>query len=297
MPSLYTHYSFGKDVLNKLNKNIQKEININIDYYNMFNQGFDNLYYYLFKWNYYRYFGIRCHKKNIDLFFKHAITYVKKNKLSNNSTCTNLIYGVINHYILDTIIHPFINYQVTNLNFPHTKLEFMIDGYLYKKNNNLKWQNKIYKTLIPKLKFSNDLLNLLDYTFFNTYNEKNIGHIFNISHNLGYYIYRYFINDYYGIKAYFYKLIDFINPKKEEKFSKLTFRINESNEKVLNPLKLEWHHPNNLNKKYNYSFEELYDFSLHLAVKLNTLAYNIIHKDEDINKLLEEISLITIDNI
>jgi len=62
MPALHTHYEFGQEVLKKLNKKIQKEINTNISYYNMFNQGFDNLYYH-FRWKYYRIFGIRAHKK------------------------------------------------------------------------------------------------------------------------------------------------------------------------------------------------------------------------------------------
>ena len=51
MSALHTHYKHGNDVLKKLYKKQQLEINTNNNYYNMFNQGFDNLYYYLFNWN------------------------------------------------------------------------------------------------------------------------------------------------------------------------------------------------------------------------------------------------------
>ena len=297
MPALYTHYTFGQNVLNKVNKNLQKEIKENIDYYNMFNQGFDNFYYYHFKWQYYRDFGIRCHKKKIDLFFTNAINYIKENNLQDNSICTNMIYGIINHYTLDTIIHPFINSQVDNLNIPHTKIEFIIDSYLYKYISNDKWHNSLYKTLIPKLKFNNDLINLLDYTFLNTHNEEHIGKIFNRSHNNGYYIYRYFINDYYGIKTKIYRIIDFILRRDDNFFSNTTFRIKESNDEILNMNKNTWHHPSNKEKTYNYSLEELYIYSLKNAVKLNNLAYKVIHNKEDINKLINEIKQINLDNI
>ena len=205
MPAVYTHYLFGQKVLKKLNKTLQKEILENINYYNMFNQGFDNLYYYPFKWSYYRNLGIRSHKKKVDLFFKNAILYIKDHNLDNNSIYTNMIYGIINHYTLDTIIHPFINYQVTNINIPHTNIEFMLDGYYYLNNNQEKWRGKIYQTLIPKLKFDNNLLELLNHSYLTTHNEKNIGYIFQKSHNIGYYAYRYFINTYFKLINFLYK--------------------------------------------------------------------------------------------
>ena len=63
MPALYTHYTFGNDVLSKLTKKDQEKIKENILYYNMFNQGFDNLFY-DYKWNYYRNFPSLTVKEN-----------------------------------------------------------------------------------------------------------------------------------------------------------------------------------------------------------------------------------------
>ena len=297
MPALYTHYSFGQDVLSNLNKNIQKEINENINYYNMFNQGFDNLFYHHRKWKYYRTFGIKAHTTKIDLFFKTTINYILEHDLNNDSNITNMVYGFINHYTLDTLMHPFINYQVTNLNIPHTKIEFILDGYFYKKNNKQKWRNNIYNTLIPRLKFNKALSLLIEYVFYDIHNEKNIGHIFERSHNNGYYIYRYFINDNLGIKTFIYKIIDFFIPKKDIEFSKNTFKLKEFNEEILNKQKRKWLHPKNKEEKYNYSLEEIYNISLKICIKLNTLAYKVLHEKEDVNKLIDKIKLISLENI
>ena len=142
MPTLYTHYKFGNDVLNKLNNNQKESIKKEIKYYNMFNQGFDNLYYYHIHWKYYKNFGVRAHKKKVDIFFKNIFKFIKENKLENDSSITNMIYGFINHYTLDTIMHPYINYQVKNLKIPHTKIEFMLDAIYINNNPKFKWKNK-----------------------------------------------------------------------------------------------------------------------------------------------------------
>lgn len=294
MPALYTHYKFGQDVLNNLDNNLKEKINKNIAYYNMFNQGFDNLYYY-FKWSYYRKFGIKAHKTNIDLFFTNIFNFIKENNLENNSIVTNVIYGFINHYTLDTILHPFINYQVKNLNIPHTKIEFMLDYYLISLKNK-KWKSNIYNTLIPRLKFDNDLINLLDYTFLNTYNIENIGKIFNRSHNNGYYIYRYFITDIHNIKTKFYKIIDLILHNEDIKLSENTF-TKTIDLRILNSDKLVWHHPNNKKETYNYSFQELYDYSLNICIYLCNIANDVLNNNLKTEKFINLITKIDLKNI
>lgn len=290
MSALYTHYKLGNDVLKKLSKKQQNEIKKELDYYNMFNQGFDNLYYYLFKWKYYRTFGIKAHKKKIDLFFKEVITYIKENNLETDSTITNLVYGFINHYTLDTIIHPYINYQVKNLNIPHTKIEFMLDSQIKNIANT-------YHVLIPRLKFNKELLELINHVFFKVHNEKNIGKIFNKSHNLGHYIYRYFINDNTGIKTAIYKFIDFIFPFMDITLHENTFYTKEFDKRILNVNKDTWHHPTNTKEKYNYSYEELYNIALEISIKLNKKAYQVLNNKIELEDLLIDIKLIHLNNI
>ena len=262
MPALFTHYKFGQDVMSNLDEDIKKSINDNINFYNMFNQGFDNLYYH-FKWQYYKKFGIKAHSKNIDHFFKNLIKYIKNNNLQDDSTCTNMIYGFINHYTLDTILHPFINYQTENLNLTHTRIEFMLDSKI--KNNELQ-----YKLLIPRLKFNTDLIELITTVFKETHNMDNIGKIFMRSHNNGYYLFQ---------------------------LSQNTFYIKKFDDRILNNNKLDWHHPKNKNEVYNYSLEELYNISLEIAVKLNTQAYKILHDEEQLDDLISNIKLINLKSI
>ena len=289
MSALYTHYKFGNDVLEKLSNHQQKTIKKEIKYYNMFNQGFDNLYYYLPKWKYYRNFGINAHKKKVALFFEELVLYIKENKLENDSIITSMLYGIINHYTLDTLIHPYINYQVKNLDIPHTKIEFMLDGRLK--------DIATYQILIPKLKFNKNLINTIDTLFEHVHNEKNIGKIFNISHNLGYYVYRYFINDKTGIKTAIYRLIDFLIPFKDIKFYQNTFYTKKIDERILNTDKENWHHPNNKNDLYNYSYDQLYEVAINIATKTNKLAYQVLSNKKNCSELIKTIKLIDLKNI
>lgn len=291
MPALFTHYKLGQDVLKNTNKIIKKDIEDNIEYYNMFNQGWDNLYYHFPKWNYYKHIGYISHKENVSKFFYNAIKYIHDNHLENNSKYTNLIYGILNHYTMDTIIHPFVNYQVKNLDITHTKIEFMIDSYI--RDNN---KGNIYKTLIPKLKFDNNYIKYIDYIYNNTYNIEHLGKIWNRSHNNGYYLYRYFINDNYGIKTFLYKIIDIFNPT-DFKLHKNTFYIKEFNLKLLNEEKNNWRYPDKEEDVYNYSLKELYNITLKICIKLNKLAYKVIHNKDNIDKLINFINEININNI
>ncbi len=293
MPTLYVHYKFGREILTKLPDNIQELLINKLSYYDMFNQGFDNLYYYHKNWNYYKNFGIQAHKNNIPLFFKNILEYIKDNNLQNDALMLSFILGFINHYTLDTLVHPFINYQVLNLNTPHTKIEFMLDYYFYPQ----KWQGKLYKKFIPKVKFNQNLIDLISVVFDKTYQEKNIGKIFRTSHNNGYYVYRYFIYDRLGLKTLIYKFIDKIREKKKFQFHENTFNIKKVNEEVLNNKHLEWHHPNIKKEIYKYSFQDIYDIAFKISIYLSNLTLDILNGNDKEEQFLKIINLIKLKNI
>jgi hypothetical protein len=292
MPALFTHYKFGLDVYNNLSQKIKDDIMPSMPYYNMFNQGFDNLYYYPIKWKYYRDFGIRAHKKKVAEFFTNLINYIIEHNLEDNTEITTMLYGLINHYTLDTIVHPFINAQVEILGISHTKIEFTLDSQIA--NN---YDTKIYNTIIPRLKFNKELTNLIEEVFYQTYNEKNIGKIFNRSHNNDYYVYRYFVNDKRGHKKNFYKLVDKIFRLKDFRLQDNTFYVDKFDERILNKGKNEWHHPKNNNEIYNYSYNELYNISLKISIKLHKIAYDVLHNNKNTNELVEKIKLINLKSI
>ncbi len=292
MSALFTHYEYGKEVLNKLSDKQKDEINNNIDYYNMFNQGWDNLFYYLPKWHKIKKIGLNAHKNNVDNFFKNMIIYIKENNLEDNSMYTNMVYGFINHYVMDNIIHPYVNYLVKSINMPHSKIEFMLDSKIRKDN-----KNSYFRVAIPKIKNNKEFTNYLDLLFLKTYGVKNIGKKFIKSHNISYYLYRYFINDKHGIKRFIYKLFWFIKPTEDNKLYEFTYYYKIFDKRILNEERNIWNHPKKKNEKYNYSFNELYNYSIDIAVKLNNIAYNIIHNNDNINKLISLIKIVDTNNI
>lgn len=292
MPTMYAHYQFGQDVLKKLSTKTQGEINKNIDYYNMFNQGFDNLYFYHYKWNNYRLFAIKIHKNKIDLFFKNMLEYIINNNLQNESLYTNMIYGFINHHTLDNLLHPFINYQTKKLKLTHAEIEFNYDAYLYKKEH-FKWDNKFYKIIIPKLKFPKKLITFIDYIFLTTYNKKKMGKIFNMSHNNAYYVYRYFISDFHNLKLPIYYIFDILTNNKI-KLHRSTFNINKIDLRILNTQKDIWYYKK---EHYNYSLNELYNIALNKSAYLNNLVTKVFLKKESVNKFITEIKNVNLKNI
>jgi len=296
MPALYTHYKFGHDVLNSLNPLHKEQINNNIRFYNIWNQGWDNLYYH-FNTKFYKELGKKAHKKNVNTFFKELISYIKNHKLEHNSEITTILYGFINHYVLDTIMHPYINYLVKKINISHTKIEYIIDNMLYKNNYSIIFKPVFFKTLIPKIKFKNSINDCLNKIFEKTYNVENIGNVINISHNNSYYLYKYFLYDRYGIKTFIYKIIDIITPFKTNKIHKNIYSIKDYNIYILNNDNYNWNHPKNNNESYNYSFSQLYDYSLKIAVEINDCAFNVLNNNNDINEFLNLISIIDIKNI
>ena len=292
MPTLYTHYEIGKKVLDKLDDSIKENIQKNINYYYIFNQGFDNLYYYHKHWEYYKNFGIKAHKNNIDIFFKSLIQYIKMNNLDNDYS---IIYGFLNHYITDTLLHPYINFQVKNLGIKHSRIEYMLDYALsnYLQNRNL--QGHDYKIMLPKIKFTKDLSSLVTYAFKEAYNEDNIGKIMAGSIRNGYYIHRYFVLDNKGIKRHFYKIVDKL-VKKDETFSDNTYYITSFDERLLNKEHNKWKHPKK-DEEYTYSLEDLFKITIDLCIKMNTLAYDVLHNKKDLEEFLKLIRLIELKNI
>ena len=288
MPTLFTHYKLGNDILNKLDNKISNNINDNKYIYDIFNQGWDNLFFYPFKWSYYKDFAIYSHTHKVDKFFYNMFKYIIDNNLNNNTYLTNVIHGFINHYVADTIIHPFINAQDKLLGIPHSKIEFMIDT---KINSNIKGSS--FKECIPILKFKKELIDMLDYTFLKTHKKNNIGKKVNFSHNVGYYVHRYIFFDKLGIKTNLYKIIDLIL-RKDIKLNKTTYYYKKFDERILNNNKNIWKHRK---KQYNYSFIELYNYTIDISIKLHKITYEILHNNKNIDEFIKLLNKVNIENI
>ena len=276
MPSIVTHHYFAKEVLKNLPEKISKKIDLST--YLIFAQSFDNLFYYKFltPWQgkKIRKLGHTAQKEKINAYFKNILTYIKSNHLEKNTEVLSYLYGSICHYVLDYHCHPFIIYLTgrpeINLKYRgmHEQMEVNIDAYYYnqKTKKELKKEN-LADQLLPKIHFSKELKNTIDYTFFTTFNEQNMGNIFEKSFHTGNFLLKYFVTDSTGIKKQIYKIKDFVSPTSKRKYQYLSFHVSKINMDYLNLKKESWFYPADPSIQKNNSFAELYEASCKDAVE------------------------------
>ena len=141
MPSLVTHYVFGKDVLNKIDCKY-----VDTNKYLLFNQSHDYLYH--TKKKVYRELAKKGHHNKTKDFILNIIKYIKDNKLEKDKNSISFLYGIINHFVLDSTCHPLIFYyggsyrkgdKTTNkYRGIHAYIEMNIDLYILMQANILK---------------------------------------------------------------------------------------------------------------------------------------------------------------
>lgn len=132
MPTTYAHYKFGTEVLEKLNVNIRKMINDNIELYNIGLHGPDILFYFKpLKSNDISAMGHEIHSEKAKGFFENARKTI--NASYNYEASLSYIAGFICHYMLDSQCHPYIRQNETN--FSHSEIEVELDRVLMIENN------------------------------------------------------------------------------------------------------------------------------------------------------------------
>lgn len=260
---------------------LSKEININNNSMLTFSIGPDAFYF-----SKYKRYGKIMHRKNVLLFFKNYISYIKSNNLVNNKEVLGSLYGFISHYILDKNIHPYVFYKSGVYNKKdrctfkykggHRNYEMGITKYILEKNgidsNNYKVDNDI---IINNSKEIEDLLNDV---FKITYNFDNAGTIYLKSINNVKKVYKYLRYDKFGIKKSLYKCSDILFRTNISNTS--FYKINDIDLNLNNRL---WLHPCN-KEENNTSVLEIYNNSkieiINIIDKINDVLFN--NKDIDI---------------
>ena len=305
MPSIYTHYVFAKDVKEKLSKKLQDIINEKENFYILFSQSFDNLYYYNFlslnKGKHIRDLGTYCHKHKVNKYFMNIISYIKNNDLKADSEVLSYLFGSINHYIADSMIHPYISYrtgrysksrkeETSKYKGIHTNTEIRIDAYYYNKETGKDYRKyKIYKELIPKLEYSKNLKNTIDHTFKETFNVDNMGKVFNKSYNQSKNIYRVLMYDPTGIKLFAYKIVDKLTPFKDRVAASFSLHKEPMDEKFFNRKHNHWCNPMDMDLISDESWDDVYKKAVKKAVKLIEESYKCLQdkvKEEKLAKSL-----------
>lgn len=303
MPSIITHHMFAKEVLNRLNKKTQNRINKELDVYYAFAQSHDYLFYYQLNLKYRKKInelGHYAHRHKSQEYLLNIIKEIKSNNLENNQQLVAYLYGSITHYVLDSTCHPYIFYKTGvyrkkekdtyKYRGEHNHIEKDLDAIYYEKYTHKKLNTcNVNKEIIKNPIFTDTLINTISNVYKKTYNKDNIGYFFYKGIKHAKIAYTILINDRFGIKKFFLKIIDFITNKHSGCLANYSTYIKNPNLDYLNLNHKEWNHPSIKEIKYNYSFEDLYEISLTKTLNIINEVNKVIYKNQDISILLDVI--------
>lgn len=274
MADMTTHSIFSMDVLDKLtNKDYIKN---NLSYYKLGSQGPDPFFYLSSKDEHYN-IGSIMHENKTGEFFINLLTFIKMNKTDE---LLSFYFGMINHFSLDSSIHPYVFYttgvfdkyneDTFKYQGAHLLLERTIDNIFIKNklHKNYRLFNHYNYTLL-NIKHDTNIIDALNYTLKETYNIDNYGVKYFQAVKKMQNVFRYIALDRTGIKRQLLKLYDNrYNKNKSLLYQNLSYHtIIDPNIDYLNQGNNTWYHPAT-NEPSNESFLELYDKGVESAVNL-----------------------------
>ena len=297
MAGTITHAYFANDLYERLDNKTKKNLFKYKENLKTYAQGHDIFFFTLNIINHKtKKIGNYMHKHNTRDFFKNIITYIIDNNLQNNYEIISFLYGYICHYCLDLTVHPYVTYKcgifnkkkkdTFKYNGKHSDLESYIDAYYINKNekiipNKFKIHNFCFNTKVSK-----ELSNLIDDVYYKTYGFKHMSiyikqGIFNMK-----YSYRLLRYDPFKIKKKTYIFVDKITPKSFMKFSPISYAYDlNNNDNNLNLKHKKWNHPRVKDEIYNYSFLDLYDNALNMALDIINKVNGILYNNKSTNNL------------
>lgn len=128
MPSHYAHYRFGARAVSVLPPEIRRLIRQFRPLYDMGLHGPDIFFYHniLFRDNIVA-LGSRFHGQTGEEFFTRICKHLR---LEPNEAALAYLYGVLTHYCLDSVLHPFVYEAIEDGKIGHVELETEFDRYL-----------------------------------------------------------------------------------------------------------------------------------------------------------------------
>lgn len=129
MPTTYTHYKFGKEVLSALPRPLQGAIEEHRELFDIGLHGPDILFYYkALKKDPVNRQGHTLHDKMADEFFLHAAEVIRN--AQDPAAARAYIYGFICHFALDSECHGYIEKMIHVSGLSHTEIEMEFDRLL-----------------------------------------------------------------------------------------------------------------------------------------------------------------------
>ncbi len=291
MPNIITHHYFAEDVLKNSKKDIINSFFGEKDLYYLFTQGFDPFFVYeILPFN--EKLGYFLHDNYIDTFFINYIKVMKEQKLENDPALLAALYGHLTHYVLDSIIHPFVIYKCGeyNKNRPetykyvgvHTRMEVEIDAYLYETRENKSFKDLKFHKVNPKKKLNKNILKLLNKIYEETFKVKNGGFKYQKALNMAYLGLKYITNDKYGRKKALYHKIDKIVASKGHKIEAFSYYVTSIDKSIFNLEHQPWCNPCDNTIKSNESFFDLYNKAIAICVTLFEATNKYINEEIDL---------------
>ena len=308
MPATIVHAYFANDVYDILPKEIKDKVNPSR--LKMFGQSMDSLKFYnlfsFFPGKKIRQFSRDFHTSKSRDFFITLIKYIKENNLENDSDVCSFLIGLICHYELDSIVHPYVYYKTGcfkkndkityKYNNVHAFMEAFLDNDMIRRREDINPYKFMHgKFCFENSKFSSELNNVIDYTFENVFDIKDMSKIYykslwqmRVSLDL-------FRRDPYGFKKFFYKLLDTFTPRSMFRFEAISYNyplIDKHN--YLNEDHRIWRNPCIYKETSRESFLDLYLIALKSTKVLVCASFDYLNgKDIELDKIFTNKSYVT----
>lgn len=311
MAGTLTHAYFALDLYDKLSINSKELLIDEKESLKLFAQNTDVIFFYnllsLRKGKCIRNFGYESQKFKSYEFFSTLINYIKYNNLQYKPQVMSYLYGMLSHYVLDSTFHPYIIYKTGyfdknkkntyKYNRLHDDLETYFDDYMIKLRTGINPKKfKSYNFCFNVDNFSNELIEVIDFTYKEVYGLKNFHKIYYKACKQTKFAFRLCRYDPTGIKKFGYRLIDSITPKSFSKLWPVSYNVNlKKKSKYLNLEHKVWCNPADKKTKSNKSILELYTEALDKASNMIKEINQYIYYDKKINlkKVVGNLSYVT----
>lgn len=135
MPSAYTHYRFGDEMLRRLPEKLRRRIEPHRALYDIGVHGPDILFYFHpLKKTEIRKSGSDMHKRPGREFFAHAAEIIRPLQGVDRARALAYVYGFITHFSLDSACHTYVEQRVRATGVTHTEIEVEFDRRLMAKD-------------------------------------------------------------------------------------------------------------------------------------------------------------------
>lgn len=227
----------------------------------------------------------RNHTENVDMFFYEQLVYIKKNMLHENVDVLMFLYGQITHYVLDSVMHPYIYYITEKVNDKgnvpfHALFEMWLDDYLAKKHNIKDRDNYVFKGNVT----SKELVKYIDATYRKVYKSNTVSKSYKAGIKILSWFEKTIRKDKSGKKKKLYRDLG-VGDLTIDDHNITNYLNNEHN---------DWLHPVTGHKK-NDSLDELYSLALIRSMDLICLVNSYLYDKVSISYVMRHFDNLSYD--